>query len=95
MQRVRTSEGLCTSQLLGVLYTIHKRTHSHGRSCKIAQTPRLFSIGSFYGLEGQSGYSCTCRSKFEEKREPTSGLEPLTCSLRVRFEEFTCVHGGA
>jgi hypothetical protein len=24
--------------------------------------------------------------QLDAKREPTSGLEPLTCSLRVRFE---------
>ncbi len=51
----------------GVLYTNHKRTHSHGHRCKMAQTRRLLHIGSFYGLEGQSGYACTCRSKVEIK----------------------------
>jgi hypothetical protein len=31
MQRVRTSEGLCTSQLFGgVMYTSHKRPYAHG-----------------------------------------------------------------
>jgi hypothetical protein len=28
----------------------------------------------------------------EKNREPTSGLEALTCSLRVRFREFAGVH---
>jgi hypothetical protein len=36
-----------------------------------------------YGLEGQNGHACTYHSKYEENEGPTSGLEPLTCSLRV------------
>src|SRR5215203_3569803 len=43
--------------------------------------PPFYSL--FCGLEGQSGYACTYRSIYEENKGPTSGLEPLTCSLRV------------
>jgi hypothetical protein len=32
-------------------------------------------------------YSSLLRD-LQGKEEPTSGLEPLTCSLRVRFEAF-------
>jgi hypothetical protein len=74
---------LALGKLLGVLYTTHKWTHSHGRRSTIAQTSRLLSIAYFCGLEGQSGYACTYRSIYEENKGPTSGLEPPTCSLRV------------
>jgi hypothetical protein len=66
---------------LGVKYATHNWTHSHGCRSTIAQTSRPLSIGSFYGLACQSGYACTCRSKFEAKREPRSGLEPLVSIL--------------
>jgi hypothetical protein len=36
MQRVRTSEGLCTSKLFGVLYAIHKRPYPYGRCRKMS-----------------------------------------------------------
>ena len=68
----------------------HPQTHSpHGRRCKIAQTPRLLTIGSFYVLEGQSGYTCTCRSKFEENKradERTRTADLL--QLRVCLHTF-------
>jgi len=32
------------------------------------------------------------KSAIKERGEPTSGLEPLTCSLRVRGGEFIAVH---
>src|SRR5687767_14561356 len=66
-QRERQCVKRCNERL-GILHTIHERTHSHGHGLKIAQTPRLLSIGSFYGLEGYSGYACPFRSKFEGKQ---------------------------
>ena len=54
--------------------------------------PPFYSL--FYGLKGQSGYACTYRSKYEENKGPTSGLEPPTYSLRVIGHALRALAGG-
>jgi hypothetical protein len=81
------SSKVAYTAFLEVLYTTYKCTHSHGHRLEIAQTPRLLSIGSFYGLACQSGYACTCRSKFEarkraDERTRTADLISLRMSGR-------------